>query len=222
MRILLDLGALAPRDRQDPVEIVAHDGGLGRHRRHLAQLLQLAGRLVAGFLGELGVLDPLLEFGEVVLAVLVAELLLDRLHLLVEIIFALRLLHLALDARANALLDLQHRDFALHQRQAFLQPARDVDGLQHVLLVRDLHRNMRGDGVGELREILDLRHRADDLGRDALVELHIALEFGNDRTAERLDFDRRIDFIGQRLGVRLIEIVRARESPHLGAALALH
>ena len=177
--IPLDLGALAPRDRQDPVEIVAHDGGFGRHRRHLAQLLELGDGLVARFLGELGVLDALLELGEIVLAVLVAQLLLDRLHLLVEIIFALRLLHLALDARANALLDLQDRDFALHQRQAFFEAARDADRLQHVLLVGDLHREMRRDRVGELRVVVDLRHRADDLGRDALVELHIALEFGD-------------------------------------------
>ena len=39
--ILLDLGLLVPRDRQQPVEIVAHDGGFRRHRRHLAQLLEL-------------------------------------------------------------------------------------------------------------------------------------------------------------------------------------
>ena len=30
-----------------------------------------------------------------------------------------------------------------------------------------------------------------------------------------------LDFVGQRLGVRLVEIVRARKAPHLGAALAL-
>ena len=124
LEVVLDLGALAPRDRQHPVEIVAHDRGFGRHRRHLAQLLQLGDRLVARLLGELGVLDLLLELGEIVLAVLVAQLLLDRLHLLVQIVLALGLLHLALDARADALLDLQDRDLALHQREALLQPAR--------------------------------------------------------------------------------------------------
>ena len=80
---------------------------------HLAQLLQLGLRLLAGLLGELGLLDALLELGSLVAAVLaVAELLLDRLHLLVEIVLALRLLHLALDARADALLDLQDGDLA--------------------------------------------------------------------------------------------------------------
>ena len=65
-----------------------------------------------------------------VLAVLVAQLLLDRLHLLVEIVLALRLLHLALDARADALLDLEHGDFALHQPEHLFQPLGDGGRLQ--------------------------------------------------------------------------------------------
>ena len=156
VQVLLDLGALVPRDRQQPIEIVAHHRRLCRHRRHLPQLLQLGCGLVAGFLAELGGLDALFEFAQIVLAVLVAELLLDRLHLLVEVILALGLLHLALDARADALLDLQHRDLAFHEREAFLQTLGDGDHLQHGLLVGDLDREVRRDRIGELRIILDL------------------------------------------------------------------
>ena len=68
VEVALDLALDAPRDRQQPVEIVAHDGRLGRHRAHLAELLQLAERLLAGLLGELGLLDLLLDLGEVVAA----------------------------------------------------------------------------------------------------------------------------------------------------------
>jgi hypothetical protein len=32
LEVLLDLGLLAPRDREQPVEIVAHHRGLGGHR----------------------------------------------------------------------------------------------------------------------------------------------------------------------------------------------
>ena len=87
-------------------------------------------RLLAGFLRELGLLDLLFELGELVAAFLVAELLLDRLHLLVEVVLALRLLHLALDARADALLDLQDGDLALHQAEHLLQPLGDGRRLQ--------------------------------------------------------------------------------------------
>jgi hypothetical protein len=66
VEVLLDLGALAPRNAEHPVEVVAHDRGLRRHRRHLAELLQLAHRLVAGLLRELGLLDLVLELLEFV------------------------------------------------------------------------------------------------------------------------------------------------------------
>src|SRR2546427_6632745 len=43
--------------------------------------------------------------------------LLDRLHLLVQVVLALALLHLALDAPADAFLDLQDVDLGLELRQ---------------------------------------------------------------------------------------------------------
>src|SRR4051795_10905366 len=53
LQVLLDLALLVPRDRQQPVEIVAHNSGFRRHRRHLAQLLELVGCLFARLLREL-------------------------------------------------------------------------------------------------------------------------------------------------------------------------
>ena len=187
--VLLDLRLLVPRDREQPVEIVAHDGGFRRHRRHLPQLLELVLRLLARFLGELGALDLLFELGELVFAVFVAELLLDRLHLLVEIVLALRLLHLTLDAGADALLDLQHGDLALHQAEHLLQALGDARRLQDQLLVGNLDREMRGDRVGELGVVVDLLDDADHLGRHFLVELHVAFEFVDDRARQRLGLD---------------------------------
>ena len=139
-------------------------------------------------LGELGLLDLLLDLGEVVAAFLaVAELLLDRLHLLVQVVLALRLLHLTLDAAPDLPLDLQHGDLALHQREDALQPLGDRGDLEDLLLLGDLDGEMRGDGVGELGIVLDLARGAEHLGRDLLVELHVALELRDDRAGERLD-----------------------------------
>src|SRR4051812_8738582 len=39
--VTLDLGRLRPRNRKDPVEVVAHDRGFRRHRAHGAKLLHL-------------------------------------------------------------------------------------------------------------------------------------------------------------------------------------
>ena len=46
---------------------------------------------------------------------------------------------------------------------------------------------VRGDRVGELRVVLDLADVAQDLGRDLLVELHVALELRHDRARQRFD-----------------------------------
>src|SRR3546814_16871366 len=75
------------------------------------QFLQLLGRLGPRFLGKLGLGDLAGQLGELVaLAFLAlgAQLTLDSFQLLVQIIFALRLLHLALDAAPDLLLDRQH------------------------------------------------------------------------------------------------------------------
>jgi hypothetical protein len=170
-QVLLDLALDAPGDRQQPVEVVAHHGGLGRHRAHLLELLELGQRLVARLLGELGVLDLLLELLDIVALVAVAQLLLNGLHLLVQIVLALGLLHLPLDARADLLLHLQDGDLALHQRVDALEPARDHGDLEDVLLVGDLDGEMRGDGVGELGIVLDLADGAEHLGEIFLLSL---------------------------------------------------
>ena len=130
LEVLLDLGLLVPGNRQQPVQIIAHHGRLGRHRRHLAQLLELVGCLLTRLLRELGLLDLLLDLGEFVFALLVPKLLLDGLHLFIEVVLALRLLHLPLHAGANALLHLKHGDFALHQAEYFLETLRDRGRLQ--------------------------------------------------------------------------------------------
>ena len=163
-------------------------------------------RLLARFLRELGLLDLLFQLGQLVATFLVAQLLLDRLHLFVEVVLALRLLHLALDARADALLDLQHGDLALHQAEHLLQPLRDRDGFEHGLLVGDLHREMRGDGVAELAVVLDLLDHADDFRRDLLVELHIAFELGHDRARERFGLDLVAHLVGEHDRARLVVV----------------
>jgi hypothetical protein len=78
-----------------------------------------------------------------------AELLLDGLHLLVEVVLALALLHLLLDAAADALLDLQQVDLASISHQCSMR-SRSSD-FQHLLLLFELERHVGGDGVGQAR-----------------------------------------------------------------------
>ena len=90
----------------------------------------------------------------------------------------LGLLDLPLNPAADALLDLEHGDFTLHQAEHLLQPLGDRHGLQDRLPVGNLEGQVRGDRVGEPGIVLDLPDDADYLRRHLLVELHVALELG--------------------------------------------
>ncbi len=94
------------------------------------------------------------------------------------------------------LLDLQHRDLALHQAHHLLKALGDGQRFQDALAVGNLDGEMRCHGVGELREIRDLLNDAHHLGGNLLVQLHIALEVGHDRTRQRF----RLDALGVDVG----------------------
>ena len=66
-------------------------------------------------LGQLGVLDALAQLGELV-ALAFAELLLNRLHLLAQVVLTLRVGHLLLRLRLDLALQLEQRDLARERR----------------------------------------------------------------------------------------------------------
>src|ERR1051325_3488265 len=53
--------SLLPRHGQQPIEIIARDRALGRHRRHRLELLQLLNCLVVHFFRHAGAIDFLLQ-----------------------------------------------------------------------------------------------------------------------------------------------------------------
>src|SRR4029077_14941251 len=111
----IDFGSsrgLRPRKSRHPFQIRACDHALSRSRSHLLQALQLAVTLLAGFGGH----TRLIEFGTQLVdfrlrIIRLAELLLNRLHLLAEQIFALALADLLLHLLLN--LVAQIKDFDL-------------------------------------------------------------------------------------------------------------
>ena len=190
LEVVLDLALLAPGQTQQHVEIVAHDRGFGRHGLHRLELLELRRGLGARFLAELGLGNLLGQFGEFVafLAFAIAQFALDRLQLLVEIIFALGLLHLPLHAAANLLLHLQHAKLALHEGEDHFQPLDRVGFDQQRLLVGNLDVDVGGDRVGQPARVLDLAQLHRRFGRQLLVELGVVLELLGDRTHQRGSF----------------------------------
>ena len=83
---------------------------------------------------------------------------------------------------------------------------------QHLLLLGDLDREMRGDRVGELGIVVDLAGGADHFGRDLLVQLHVVLEVGDHRARQRLDLDLVLLGLGKHVGLGLVEVVAVGEA----------
>ena len=177
----------APRDRQDPVEVVAHNSSFGRHRRHVLELLQLGVDLFLGLFAQLGVRDAGFQFGDFILAVLtIAKLVLNGLHLLVQIVLALRLLHLGFDAGLDLFLDLQDGHFALHQPVYFLEPLGDGQGFKQVLFLLDLDAEMPRDQIGQTCRLGRFGHRRQRFFGNVLLDLGITLKFFGDGLQQRL------------------------------------
>jgi hypothetical protein len=138
-------------------------------------------------LGILASLDLLLDLFDVGALFALAQFLLDGLDLLVEVEVALVLLHLALDAATDLLVDVQDVDFALDLLEQVLQPLLDVGQVQHGLLVVQLERQMRGNGVGQTAGIVDAGDGGQDLGRNLLVELDVLVKLLHHGAAQGLD-----------------------------------
>ncbi len=131
----------------------------------------------------------------------VAQFLLDRLHLLVEVVLALTLLHLFFDATADALFDLKQIHLGAHQRQNPFDARLDVDRLQNRLSIFDLQRHLSGDRIDEAPRFVDARQRRQHLFGDFLRQLNILFELPHQRAHQRFCRDWR-RWLSQRLHIR--------------------
>ena len=217
------VGLLAPGEPQDPVDVVADDGRLGRHRGHHAELLELLLDLPLRLLREVLLLGALFQLGQLVLELVsVAELLLDRLHLLVEVVLLLRLLHLLLDARPDLPLHLQDLDLRLDQLVEPRQALRGRIDLQDRLLVGEFQLQLPDHRVGELAWIFDRLHGDQDLRRDPLVQFDVGLEGGVDLAHESVQLHGALLHLGDLLDLHREEAVGLGEAADLRAPLPFH
>ena len=160
------LGALAPRQLGDRLEVGADHLRLHRLAAGARQPRPLAGDLLAGLVGKRQFVEPGLEILQRGIAtILVAELLLDRAQLLAQVRLALAAAQLVLDLRLDLLLCRHHVELALHVDEDAAQPVIHRERLEHALGIAG------GDlevGRHEIREPAGLGHVVHDL-RDRLL-----------------------------------------------------
>ena len=175
--VFLDAALLAPGQAQQHVEIVAHHGRLSAHRLHAFELFQLLVRFLFCVLGQLGLFDLFDQLGDLItaLAIATAQLALNRFQLLVEIIFALRFLHLTLHTPTDLTLNLKHGKLAFHEGHDEFQPFKRAALGKQRLLVRNLGADRRGDCVGQLAGVVDF---GEVRAAFVVVLAHLLVELG--------------------------------------------
>jgi hypothetical protein len=154
------LGADAPRQHRDPLQVAADHAMLGGLGRQLLEAVQLAIDLLADVggqqhVGELvaqlaGLLGGLVEL---------AELVLDRLELLAQDVLALALVDLGLDLGLDLGADRDDLQLAREDLDETAQPATDIDLLQQRLLLLGRQPQRAGDQVAERRRVVDVGDR---------------------------------------------------------------
>ena len=125
----LRAGALRPRQHRQPLNVVARERIVGRHRGHARQPRQFLQRFLLHLFRHAGVFDLLAQLFDLALAlVLLAEFLLDGLHLLAQIVIALRLLHLVLHFVLDLGAQLLHLELFRQVLVELLQARRERPG----------------------------------------------------------------------------------------------
>ena len=166
--------ALGPGQDGQPLDVVARERVVGGHGRHAREARELFHGLFLHVLGHPRLIDLLAQLLDLALAlVLLAQLLLDGLELLAQVVVALRLLHLVLHLGLDLGAQLLHLDLLGQKLVQLLQPVHDAGRFQQLLLVvggqegqRRSHKihqpgrllDVRGDGpqfVGERRRLGD-------------------------------------------------------------------
>jgi hypothetical protein len=203
----------APRHVQDPVDVRAEHLVLGRCGAHAAQSIELAHRHDVHRFGQLCVLDALAQLRQLV-ALALAELLLDRLELLPQVVLPLRVGHLLLRLRLDLALQLEQRDLARQRAGDRLQLLQQVLLFEERLLVGRLHVDQRCQHVREPQRVIDVHDDATQLLGKPCRQRQRLLDQLLDAAHVRVDLDRPLERLGQRRDLRAHR--RTRAGNHLG------
>ena len=184
-----NIGAVAgigiPRHIEAGIEIVADDRGFGAAEGLLAQTIQLLAELFAHLVGELGVVDLLSVFLQLLVAV-IAQFVLQHLHLLAEDHV---LLH-AGDAGAHLLLHLHLEGDDIHlmgeDLVKELQALHRMEFFQHALAITVAEIDILRHKISQLAGIAAVQHRGDKLIAEIANQILIGTKDGVGLTDQRL------------------------------------
>ena len=186
-----------PRDVEDPVDVGPDHLVFGRGRRHPLEAIDFPLRDGADGFRQVRGGNPgakLLDLGLFAFA----ELVLDRLQLLAEVVLTLRVRHLLLCGRLDLVLHLEQRDLAAQDRGDHLELPGEIVLLEDVLLLVRLHVEEAGQQIRQAQRIVDARHQPAQLLRQAARQRQPAVDQFLQAPHVRVDFERPYDDVGRR------------------------
>ena len=162
-------GSLRPGEIGHPLEIAAHHLGLVSLGMHALEPAQLAQRFLVCLGREPGLIDLGALLGDLLEPRIdLAELRLDRAHLLAKEVLALASAHLLLGQRLDLRLHGGDLELALQQRIHPAKPCDGIDDLQDFLGLRQAQPKIRCDQVRQTPGLMDIGGDGEDLGRKVL------------------------------------------------------
>jgi hypothetical protein len=199
------LGLLRPGQLDQPVEIGADHAVLGRGLGRALQPPQLLPGLFLHLVRHAGRVDRLAQLFQLRgRTLLLAELAADRLHLLAQEGLALALLQRGAGLIADLAREPQHAQAVGQELEHPVEPALEIEGLQHLLLLGRAQVHRAGDEIDQLRRRVDRADRVGDLAARLRQEL--------DRFERALaqQYEARLDLGAALLGL-LVDIDLGRE-----------
>ena len=187
LQIQIIRGGLAPGQVEDPLHVGAADADLRRAGSHVGQAFQLFFSLLPGFIVQgrfFQLLAKLLHIG----AVLVAQLSLNGLDLLPQVIILLVALDLLLDAGLHLLFHVSQLRLPQQDAAECLQPVPGLELFQNGLTVFQTGQHVGGDHVRQLVGLLHFQHRVQRLLGHPHTGLAVLFKVLLRRAHQRLHF----------------------------------
>ena len=129
-------------------------------------------------------------------------------HLLAQVDFALRAIHLLMNLAGDLVLQFEHVQFLIEQFGDVIEPLLDVEHLQQTLAIFGRQRQRRGDQVRQPAGIIGVERVEQHFFRDVVVQFDGALEQVQHRLHGRAGFARvRVDLVED---ARFGDQIRAR------------
>ncbi|MNI40862.1 hypothetical protein D3C73_950980 [compost metagenome] len=216
-------GRLGPRQTQQHIDIIADHAAFSRACRHFFEPVDLFLNLFLYAFRQFLLFHQTAQLiGFAGPAFLVAKLLLDRFHLLTEIILFLRLLHLLLHPLVDLAFEFQHLTLIVEDIQQLLQTFADINRLQDLLLILDLERQMARNDVGQPARLFDIRYGGERFGSDFFGEGDVMLELVQHGAHQGIALLVHILFLRQHTRHHLVILLVVRIVNNFGPFHALH